>query len=320
MSIEIGGDAGNGSKDPTAATFNKDMQAEIVAGMTPAEGVRQGDSEDEQEATNPYQGGSSDHYQWEEAHSKRVKRKRDIESVVSRIMMTGGSAEELEHLVANSIRKKTMLEGPSAPNGASLVRSFTTGDLSMIDNLSSVTKIEEAQQKMEGLASQSITTSVKNYLTTNLRQQIENNDIKHLRCDILEEKDSNVIWDALKTKALAQEAQVTGKIKIDGDNAEKRIKAIAFDQSVLYDEAQFTLCIAQMRKVEVVPLGATWAPLQQKLMATGSKGLFKHFDEDQADILVTEMKKANLSTLRQYISRCNARMRCTCTHAVRIGR
>ena len=260
MSIEIGGDAGNGSKDPSAATFNNDLQAEILlaAGQvqTPADGDRQMEPDEDQDVSNPYQNGSSDHYQWEEAQTKRLKRKRELESVVSRMMMTGGSAEDLEHLVANSVRKKTMLEGPSAPNGASLVRSFTTGDLSMIDNLSSVTKIEEAQHKMEGLASQSIPTSAKNYLTTNLRTQIENNDIKHLRCDIFAEKDPNVIWDALKTAALAQEAQAAGKIKIDGDNAEKRIKSIAFEQSVLYDE------------VNVVPRGdaqggsgATWRNL-----------------------------------------------------------
>lgn len=254
--------------------------------------------------SNPYQESSSDHYRWNEEYAVR-KRKREVESMMSKMLRSNTSVEDVEHFIANSIRKRTMTEGPSIPTGgAAVIRNVVTGDLAVLENLASLEKVEQAQQRMEGLKAQGITTSVKNYLSARLVASVENNDIKNLPADILEGDDDQVIWDALKTKARAQQTQAAGGMVVDGTDVEKRLRGVLLNAKVLYNEQLFTEYISELRKIEVaVPIvSAVWVPLRSKLETVGSKSIFSNFGADQQEILISDMKKKDRGTLRLFIN------------------
>jgi len=98
----------SGSQDQRSATFNNDLESEILVGASglvlqaPPEG-NESDSDDEM--INPHQEGSSAHEAWA-VNKKKLKRKREREPIVEKTMAPGSLIDERQHSMPHSIHKK----------------------------------------------------------------------------------------------------------------------------------------------------------------------------------------------------------------------
>ena len=287
--------------------FNNDMLLEIVApdaSTTPAEGGFLVDVD--MDSVNPYQECTSAHAGWEAARTRTVKRKRDVEEVVNRMLAAGNSLEDFDRLMANSIRKKTLREGPSVPasGGIALVRNVVTGDLTIIADFANLSQIEEAEKKMASLTAQRIETVVKDYVSVQLATRIANGDIKHIDSDLLEGPNQQLIWDTLKTKARDHAAYKEGRSRLDSRDGWIRLKAINFTMDTVYDEELFNSVISELREIEVImPTADMFKAIQHKLLAEGQKGFFGAWDSEQQDVLLRDMRRVEMKTLTQFTNR-----------------